>query len=970
VSLILRDRGAPIPDLEEGYPDFALLAVDIREHPCVLVDEELPTFNDSFQAYGFPKEGGSVVPTPVLLSYRGLKGHSAAPYLDLAADKVKPGMSGAALLNLRTGGVCGILVATRGEYSTDGGFAVPWSAVAPDLADVLEANRARMAGDSNWATASRPARRRVRFGIPAVTAHYQGRSVEGQLLEQALGETGRAVITQSISGLGGIGKTQLAARYVHDHADEYDVVAWVGAEDGGVSDLAALATELGLEVGGVPPEERAQRVVRWMARSAERWLLVLDNVTSLADLNAHRPTTGNGRILVTSRHQGLDQFGAVLRLDVFDEDTGSHYLRVRAPRAGDDGAARRLSNALGHLPLALSHAGAYCAAGAVTFDGYHSMLSDLPATELFDSSPESFYEQTVGSTWQPSIKAATQKTPVAPAVLMMAAYLAPDGIPIALLGILMDDESASSRKRLGDAVNALHDLSLIEVADDALNVHRLLQKVMRDDAAERDDLSGMRSALAALAESFPADVELPANWPECEALLPHIIALGNAARGQPASEILLLLHRACGYLLAADSGARAVTTAETAVALARQHLDPDEPIRISLMSDLAYAYWSAGRTNEAISIEELVVADTERLLGPDHFNTLIARGNLATSYRSAGRTAEAIALLEQLVPDAERLLGRDHPGSLKLRGNLATCYSAAGRTAEAIALREENFADVERLLGPDHPDTVTSRGNLATSYSAAGRTAEAIALREENFAAAVRLLGANHPGTLAARGNLATSYHAAGRTNEAMTLFEELLADAKRLLGPDHPDTLTARGNLATSYRTAGRTTEAIALLEQLVADRERLLGPDHPDTLTARGNLATSYPAAGQTTEAITLLEQLVADSERVLGPNHPATLTTHGNLAASYQAAGRTSLAVDLLEQLVADAERVLGPDHPATLTTRGNLAASYWSQERTAEAVDLMQKVVLDSERSLGAGHPNTLAASAALDSWRDE
>ena len=51
------------------------------------------------------------------------------------------------------------------------------------------------------------------------------------------------MITQSISGLGGVGKTQLAARYVHDHAQEYDVVAWISAEDGGVSDLAALASD-------------------------------------------------------------------------------------------------------------------------------------------------------------------------------------------------------------------------------------------------------------------------------------------------------------------------------------------------------------------------------------------------------------------------------------------------------------------------------------------------------------------------------------------------------------------------------------------------------------------------------------------------------------------------------------------------------------------------------------------------------
>jgi hypothetical protein len=36
-----------------------------------------------------------------------------------------------------------------------------------------------------------------------------------------------------------------------------------------------------------------------------------------------RPRGGNGRVLVTSRDRSLRQFGPVLTIDVFDEDTAT-----------------------------------------------------------------------------------------------------------------------------------------------------------------------------------------------------------------------------------------------------------------------------------------------------------------------------------------------------------------------------------------------------------------------------------------------------------------------------------------------------------------------------------------------------------------------------------------------------------------------------------------------------------------------
>ena len=124
----------------------------------------------------------------------------------------------------------------------------------------------------------------MRFNLPPVAPSFTGREDELAALDAKLGQDDRALITQAITGLGGVGKSQLAARYAQTRSGAYDVVAWVGAEDGGIADLSRLAVALGLRVDELGPGDRARAALEWLAGCDRRWLLVLDNVESAEQL--------------------------------------------------------------------------------------------------------------------------------------------------------------------------------------------------------------------------------------------------------------------------------------------------------------------------------------------------------------------------------------------------------------------------------------------------------------------------------------------------------------------------------------------------------------------------------------------------------------------------------------------------------------------------------------------------------------
>ena len=611
----------------------------------------------------------------------------------------------------------------------------------------------------------------VRFNLPTVTASFTGRDDELNRLERALAAAKGVVITQAIGGLGGIGKSQLAAAYVRAHVEEYEIVAWVGAEDGAIADLAQLAARLGVSVAGLAPSDRAQLALAYLAESEQRWLLVLDNVTSAEQLAGLLPGSGNGSVLVTSRDRALRQFGEVLTLDVFDEDTATLYLIDGAQRPGDKVAAREVARALGCLPLALSHAAAFCVAGT-SFAAYLHLLEELPTPELFDAHPEASYTQTVASTWKASIQAATDRAPLADDALELAACLAPDAIPRGLFDVLAEGDDAGARNRLSNALNVLARFNLATVSDTTVAVHRLLQKVIRDDATQRGEHSAALRGLWALTAAFPGDPGQPQLWPVFEGLIPHVFALAENMRdpGDDAEALIELLNRACLYLMWAEGGRRALEPSAQALAHADRVLQPEHTRRLMTLNYLGRASRKAGRSKDAIAIFEALLPIMERVEGAEHPSTLSTRNNLAGAYRDAGRVNDAIAIFEALLPVRERVQGAENPSTLNTRNNLARAYRDAGRVNDAVAIFEALLPVRERVLGAEHPSTLSTRQNLARAYRDAGRVNDAVAIFEALLPIIERVQGAEHPSTLITRNNLAGAYRAAERADDARRL--------------------------------------------------------------------------------------------------------------------------------------------------------------------------------------------------------
>jgi NB-ARC domain len=140
---------------------------------------------------------------------------------------------------------------------------------------------------------------------------FTGRNEKIKELRDSLVKNSAGALAQAISGLGGIGKTQIAIEYAYRYRGDYDAVLWVDAEtDSNLkSSFLEIATTLNLPGKDAKDiNEVVNAVKRWLETNSG-WLIIYDNADSPELIKPYRPRNSMGHILLTSRAQVFQTLG-------------------------------------------------------------------------------------------------------------------------------------------------------------------------------------------------------------------------------------------------------------------------------------------------------------------------------------------------------------------------------------------------------------------------------------------------------------------------------------------------------------------------------------------------------------------------------------------------------------------------------------------------------------------------------------
>ncbi|KAF1819697.1 purine and uridine phosphorylase [Dissoconium aciculare CBS 342.82] len=549
-------------------------------------------------------------------------------------------------------------------------------------------------------------------GMPT-TDYFVPRKVEMQYLSEFFATTSTQSAQQRVFvvyGTGGMGKTQLCAKFSETNVERFSAVFWLdgSSKDALRRSMASAGSRVSTRTNALSAEMDIAQLIddfrQWLSLSGNaHWLMVIDNIDrdwqgktkdeQAYDYREFLPHAYHGNILITTRLRRLQRPKASLHLDTADDELAKEMVETRANRAVTN--IDQLLPKLGGLPLALAQAGAYLSTTGMSVADYleHYDATWAELMQKQDQFPlQEYGERSVLTTWTMSYEQVKSRDPLAAQLLDLWAFLYHGDVWAELLLTGQSDE-AQHRPREDAVFRPVTKLSLQH------SIGTLVQySMVKMSTADR----------------------APAIHPVVHAWCLHSLDRSTAQQLQAAAlRLVARMAESAGRGVAKDLGLRLAAHAKvigTRVATWRS----DEAQQALEYHQVAHFLKDWETSQEVENLYMRALRGYEKAWGAEHTSTLDTVNSLGLLYADQGKMAEAEEMYMRALRGYGKAWGAEHTSTLSTVNNLGNLYASQGKMAEAEEMYMRALRGYEKAWGAEHTSTLDTVNNLGALQDGGG----------------------------------------------------------------------------------------------------------------------------------------------------------------------------------------------------------------------------------------------------------
>ena len=615
----------------------------------------------------------------------------------------------------------------------------------------------------------------------------------------------KVLLTQSIAGLGGVGKSSVALEYAYRYSHEYDIIWWINAEteQTALNDIKGFALEKKLIEEDVEDNRLILREVQKWLNENEKWLFIYDNADSDDFdkwLEKCLPQYDMGHIIITTRSSYFPQSKRI-NIDLFSEEEAVAFLKTRTGK--DDEQAKDLAKCLGYFPLALEQAAAYISENNSTCQEYIDLFNEWK-TDMFNEKIHiTDYDKTINITWKISIDKITDES--AKQMFYMCAYFAPDKIPVDIFvrgqEVLPEPlkEDITNKLKQKRIIKELTNYSLLKYEDNFLSMHRLLQEVVQK--SHSDDIKWLEYCLSLMGKVIGWIEGDKASIDEFKLALSHIIAISEKSKEgftdkENLNKIIYLFNQiGVGYYILGDY-IQALEYYKKALAIDEKVYGKDHPETATSYNNIGLVYNTLGEPAQALEYHNKALAIKEKVYVKDHPETATSYNNIGSVYDELGDYQRALEYYNKALAIREKVYGKDHPDTAISYNNIGYIYYELSNYTQALEYYNKALATFEKVYGEDHPDTVISYNNIGLVYDSLGETTKALEYHKKALSVREKVYGEYHPDTAYSYNNIGAVYYKLNKSDQALDYYSKALTILEKVYGKDHHNTKTVKENI------------------------------------------------------------------------------------------------------------------------------------------------------------------------------
>ncbi|QDV49575.1 tetratricopeptide repeat protein [Gimesia fumaroli] len=484
----------------------------------------------------------------------------------------------------------------------------------------------------------------------------------------------------ALSGLGGMGKTQVAIEFCYRNREEYRALFWISATSRQAFQrgLIQIAQRLGLGIGHSYDENKlALAAKKWLYKQTD-YLLILDSLDDPSIVSEFLKDEPRGHIIITTRRHLLDSMGIndTIAITGWSKKDSFTFLESRTDskitKSSESKAVSLLFQELEGFPLAFEQVGAFVYSTDVTFSWYLEHYQERKLELLERGIPtQGSYNASVATTWIINFSQVKEESISSFKLLELSAYFCSHKIPIFLIsnGIrafqkkeyskyyseLIATIPSEDRIAVFDVLQPLQKYSLITIQGqyESYSIHRLVQEVMRDITRESASFLG-KCAMSLVSEALSPEKDESdrLSLDERGHILPHAEYIIDS---QDTTDIELSLY--VKYLLATAETSADFGRTEYVIELLKNAFeicsrsDYEPLVWWDQRTEIAQFFHAIGQESDAEHVLFSIIKDFNARYGKNSDASALARLQLAWFYLETGHLSEALIICEYATTD-------------------------------------------------------------------------------------------------------------------------------------------------------------------------------------------------------------------------------------------------------------------------------------------------------------------------------
>ena len=792
-------------------------------------------------------------------------------------------------------------------------------------------------------------------------------------------------LTQSVTGLGGVGKTSIALEHAYRNFNKYETIWWVNAE----TEQTALDSirEFCLKKKILPDDASASEIIEalkyWFNNIKNKnWLFIYDNVDAEHFnmwFEKYLPQTGNGHVLITTRSYFFPK-SATINIDIFNDSEAVSFLKKRTGKFGDgfsDELAKVLAERLQCLPLAMEQAAAFIEqTPGVTYQDYINLIDKYGVDVFLQKNYIVDYSSSVAITWRISMEKINRDSAVQ--MFNMCAYFAPTKIPVDLfirgkeeLPIALKTDISDDLAR-NDIIRDLTRYSLLSCENDntvqsdenrVFYMHRLLQEVVQRSFGKNTEWLGYALALVDNAIDWANGDKKSVEAFKIESQHAILIAEKSAivfARDEERLDQVVWICNEAG-LVCIDLGEpdRALEYFHKALIICDNIYGDNDSDTATTNNNIGLAYTDLNEPKKALKYYNKALSIYYRVFNNEREQPEIAStyNNIGGVYNALGKPEKALNYYNKALSIREKILGKEHRSTAMTYNNIGAIYKILGKPIEALKFYEKDMIICEKEYGLEHPQTATAYNNIGGAFVDTGESKKALYYYNKALAIRIKVYGEEHPSIAASYNNIGFVYANADKPKRALAFYRKALKIKEKLFGSEHPDTAISYNNIGGAYDDLEIYERALHFYQKALAIHEKIYGIKHPDTAMSYNNIGSAYRAMKKPETGLKFYKKASVIWEKAYGYEHPHTAISYNNIGGTYADLGEHKKAIEYYDKALTIDLKIHGAEHPFIAVIYNNMGIAYDNLENTNKALAIWEKCY-------GSEHPHTKAVRESI------